>query len=598
MRGLLERKAVRIILILLCVGLLAFGGFWLYLGRTDRQHARFVLAGKGVLEFLGNYSGALKKAHQSGDFSQVMALYDAGYQSPKRGGMVWVDGPTAGGVDVKNLRLSGDRDFDIPAAEQDLKDYLATLAKVDKIGCKIDLIEEVDFGATVTLTVKYFLLGYDHEGNKVEDRIFYRWNLRNLTGSEDLYDFRLVSDSLVQGVRVSGSASTFAELDAAETGIDFVHQRDPRLNKEKYGDKLHFDVIEHSFGGMSAADYDGDGRPDLFFADGVKCRLYRNVTEEVGKPRFEEVSIPEIGNATSGLFFDFDQDGDQDLFISRYMVHNALLVNDGQGGFEDRGAALGLTIEEPILSSAVVDYDRDGYLDLFLGSFGNTFEAFPIIPFFALNGRPNRLYRNLAGKGFEDVTEKAGVGYTGWTLAVTTGDFNNDGWPDLGVANDFGRKELWRNNKDGTFTEIAAAAGVTDFSGGMGILFADLNNDGLTDLYTSNIKSNQRWYGEDLTMIQYFHNLVRTSYFWGDLPDMMEMYSQVGDRWRELGHEFGEGNSLFINNGDETFTELKDVNANQASWGWGIHALDYDNDRDLDLLALNGWISAKPGVDL
>src|SRR5439155_1518803 len=208
------------------------------------------------------------------------------------------------------------------------------------------------------------------------------------------------------------------------------------------------------------------------------------------------------------------------------------------------------------------------------------------------------LFRNVGGKHFVDVTDAAGVGDTGWSVAVAAADFDNDGYPELVVANDFGKKTLYHNNRDGTFTEVTQQAGVLDFSGGMGIAVGDFDDDNLLDLYFSNINSNQRWFGEDMTVKQYIRNVARTHWFLEDFSEYRKLYDLLGADWRQLGKRIGKGNSLFHNNGDGTFRELADSHTSRAGWGWGVAFFDMDNDGDLDIFAANGWISNTSHLDL
>ena len=182
---------------------------------------------------------------------------------------------------------------------------------------------------------------------------------------------------------------------------------------------------------------------------------FRDVTDTAG--------LGGLDQAHCGLFFDFDDDGDRDLVVTRYLVPNKLYCNDGGGRFSDCTEGSGLGLQAPSVSSTVLDFDEDGALDLYVAVNGNALEACPDVPFYATNGQPNRLFRNLGGGRFEDVTESAGVGGSGWSLAVAAGDANQDGRPDLMVANDFGRKTLYINEGGGRFVEVAKEAGVPRF---------------------------------------------------------------------------------------------------------------------------------------
>src|SRR5207248_9405474 len=144
----------------------------------------------------------------------------------------------------------------------------------------------------------------------------------------------------------------------------------------------------------------------------------------------------------------------------------------------------------------------------------------------------------------------------------------------LVVANDFGRKNIYRNNGDGTFTECAKEADTLDFSGGMGIAMGDLDGDGLTDIYTSNIYSNQRWLGEDKALRHYVRNLVRSKWLFRDFGEFLDLYHLTDGNWRLHGKNAGEGNSLFHNNGNGTFSKMRNSGTSRAGWGWGVALFD------------------------
>ncbi|MEQ1825205.1 MAG: VCBS repeat-containing protein, partial [Pirellula sp.] len=482
------------------------------------------------------------------------------------------------------------------------REYISGIKKFDYVKFKINLIEDLVPNKSAILTIKCVVDGQDIEGMLFQDRLFFRWKIEN-RGSLGNDDWQILSDQLVEGVRVAGNGNSFRRVPSKEVGIDYKHARDPKLNKNNPDVHLKFAVIEHAAGGVSAVDIDADGNTDLFFADGIRSRLFRNTTP-AGSSNvvFEDITnesgLDGIDQACSAMFGDFDNDGDKDLFVSRYFAPCKFYRNDGKGIFVDATTQVALDLVAPCVSSCLLDYDGDGFLDVYVGVNGDAFHDAPDIPFYSTNGQPNRLYRNLAGKRFVDVTAESGTGNSGWTLAVTSGDYNHDGRPDLAVANDFGRKVLYQNNGDGTFTDRAKEAGVLDFSGGMGIAFGDLNGDDLPDLMTSNIESGQRYFGEEITLWQFMRNEIRSGWIWHDLPVYRELYGLLGNKWRDLGKQIGEGNSVFCNLGNGKFQEWKNSHTNRAGWAWSVNPFDFDNDGDMDIYVANGWVSGKRKDDL
>ena len=615
-----KRRILRNLVRVLIIGIALVGASialsLFVMARKDKEHERFFNTGKSVNVFLANYKHGLEESFMKKDVTEIMQFYSERYGSPGRGRWIFKPDPGASDVACFVLRADGRKDYAKHDLKDETEDYLNGLTAVDDAKFKIDLIEKIELEQTVQLTVKFILDGKDRQGQIFQDRNFYRWNLVN-EGTSDTYDWKIVKDELVEGVRVGGEGRDFQAFETKEElatiGIDYKHERDPKLNIKEHGAELKFGVIEHGGGGVSVVDFNNDDKPDIFFADGKRSRLYRNDgVDGSGHIHFTDVTresgLEGLDQTAAGIFADVDNDGYQDLFVSRYLAplkfyHNNGSNADGNFTFSDWSERMGFDPNDPkstapAVSACFLDYDRDGYVDLYVGLYGDAFKDVPRLPFYAQNGGANRLYHNDGGKRLTDVTEKSGTGDTGWTLAVAAADYDNDGYPDLADANDFGRKNLYHNNHDGTFTEVAKQAAVLDFSGGMGLAWGDFDDDGQLDLYTSNINSNQRWFGEDMTVTQYARNVIRTKYAITDLSEYYKVYKLLGPRWSELGQMIGEGNRLFHNNGDGTFRQLKQSHTNRAGWSWSVAFFDYDNDSKLDLYAANGWISNAPNTDL
>ncbi len=576
----------------------------------DRQYQSFLNNGVGINGFLKEFGKTVRSSANSNQVEPILNFYAEDFASPDHGDWIF-DAPTeSSGIRYQLLRSAERSGQDGAAAvKQFWTSYVEGVRESTGVVCKINLAEAIQSGKSAVVTVKFILDGSSQSGEIIQDRFFFRWRLRSSGKETDQWEIiaeELLQDPEVENVRVAGNRDGFEAIDLGPTGIDFVHQRDPYLDPDRPGVDLKFAIIQHASGGVSVTDYDNDGWPDIFFADGVRSRLYRNlggVSESAsGSVRFvdqtQAAGLSDIDRAHSSLFVDFDNDGDKDLLVIRYQAPTQLFLNDGQGRFTDRTSDFGLTFSGPGVSATSLDYNLDGFADVYIGVNGNAHESAPRIPFFARNGLKNRLLKNVNGERFEDVTEAAGVGGHGWSLAVCRIDLDQDGWHDIGVANDFGRKSLFRNNGDGTFSEIAKQAGTLDFSGGMGIVSGDLDGDLVPDLYTSNIYSNQRWLGEEKAILFYTRNFIRSKWLFEDLGEFIDLYGLVDGDWRSVGRMAGEGNSLFANNGDGTFTERRDSRTNRAGWGWDVSLFDADNDSDLDIYAANGWITGEEKADL
>ena len=344
------------------------------------------------------------------------------------------------------------------------------------------------------------------------------------------------------------------------------------------------DLYGHS--GLAVGDVDNDGLEDLFVAQaqGLPNRLYRNR----GDGTFDDISqasrIDILERTSMGLFGDIDSDGDQDLLVVIQNWNVVLLLNDGQGRFEPSRASLERRdgVKATLSSASLADYDNDGDLDLYVTCYRyvdapgeDTALALPYPYHDATNGPPNILFRNEGDGTFEDVTTGSGLeaGNDRFSLSSSWGDFDNDGWPDLYVANDFGRNNLYRN-LGGTFIEISREAGVEDIGAGMSVAWTDYDLDGKDDLYVGNMWSSA---GLRLTAQRGYHaGEARASY-----------------------RRHAEGNSLFRNLGGARFEEVgEEAGVEFGRWAWSSDFFDCDNDGNDDLYTVNGYITNASTKDL
>lgn len=357
-------------------------------------------------------------------------------------------------------------------------------------------------------------------------------------------------------------------------------------HKTIYGDEHKNKYLLETTGcGVAWFDYDNDGWLDLYFVNGTRlnlapklfpkgseptAHLYRNNRNGTFTDVTKQAGLARTGWGQSVCIGDYDNDGFEDLFVS-YFGKNALYRNNGNGTFTDVSVKAGVagTKTRWGAGSAFLDYDKDGRLDLFVANYidldlktAPTPETGPCLykgvmvacgpP--GLQGGKNILYHNEGNGVFTDVSVKAGITNTNGTygLGVLTADFDNDGWTDIYVANDSAPAALYHNNGKGFFTDIAAEAGAA-YSGdgkpqaGMGVAAGDYDSDGLLDIFKTN--------------------------FSGDTSTLYRNLSKAG------------GNLTFD---DVTFTSGIGLNTRWLGWGCGF--LDFDNDSWLDILLVNGHV--------
>jgi hypothetical protein len=449
--------------------------------------------------------------------------------------------------------------------------------------------------SNASIVLRFQVYAHDADGHPTEDRGHFNVDLLRRDG-----EWKIAKQTLLDGRRVIGINSKYF-TDVTETlGIDFNTGVNGIFKQRKY----NFAIADRTAGGVAVGDYDNDGHPDIFLAGSEGSKLYRND----GGGHFEDVTVraglssEATKYAQGAVFADYNNDGCLDLYITRTPnVSNKLFKNNCNGTFTDVTKEAGLELATYSTTAAFADVDNDGYLDLYVGVYGPALEQSPEPPFNALNGLSDHLYHNNGNGTFTDITKEAGLTDSGWTLAMTFLDYDNDGNQDIYVANDFGHKVLFRNDGTGHFKDVTKQAGLVDYGFGMSASAGDYDNDGYEDIYTSNIYSGTEWYLQN-TVPQFFWVRLmdpqRTVQTWRAAEEVHHNLGSWSAAWA-VGKKFGEGNALYRNQGDGTFKSVGvEKQVNMGGWAWGSNFFDFDNDGDLDIHSVNGFISQKKGTDL
>ncbi len=343
-------------------------------------------------------------------------------------------------------------------------------------------------------------------------------------------------------------------------------------------------IVEAKGSGLAFFDFDNDGWLDVYLTNGTQLdahwpegkaptsHLYKNNRDGTFTDVTEKSGLTRTGWQTGVCVGDYDNDGWDDLFCC-FWGHNILFHNNGDGTFIDVTKKAGLTREEVHWGAGCtwLDYDRDSHLDLFVCNYiildpstivspeKQVYCQWKGIPVMCgprgLIGDTNVLYHNNGDGTFTDVSEKAGIRKPGprYSITAVSYDFDNDGWPDIYVAVDSEPSILFHNNQDGTFTDIAVAAGCSysengHEQAGMGVGVADYDCDGWFDIFKTN-------FADDTC-------------------------------------------NLYHNNGDGTFTDVtfsSGVGVNNRYVAWGCAFMDYDNDGWADIFQVNGHV--YPEID-
>ncbi len=410
---------------------------------------------------------------------------------------------------------------------------------------------------------------------------------------------------------IKSSAGTASEHKAGEfftditatSGIDSMHRSSDWLNRllRSYletGKDTGTSIIPPAFGGsgVAAGDINNDGLTDVLVLSGLGNRLYLNqgdgtfadMTKTAGLSWTRQAD-KQPGEPRQPLIADLDNDGWQDIVITYVDDSHRVYRNLGGEKFADATELSGLGGRGLVGGPATVfDFDNDGLLDIYITYFGDYIHGvLPTLKRRNNNGLANKLFRNLGGFKFKDVTKGSGLDNTGWGQAVTHTDFDGDGMQDLILGNDFGVNAYFKNLGNGKFDDISATIGTDKPSYTMGIGTADLNGDLLPDIYISNIvtmNKDEKYVLPDATTTMKFN------------PDKLANMRVI------------EANDLFLSNKEFSNKELSNkepANKDKAvvsyqpselvgrgysstGWSWDADFFDFDNDGDDDLYVLNG----------
>ena len=377
---------------------------------------------------------------------------------------------------------------------------------------------------------------------------------------------------------LEGGGTLFVQVSSDYSGVTFANM----IREDLQVNILSFEYL-YNGGGVAVGDVTGDSLPDLFFtATQGANRLYKNL----GDFRFEDIT-EQAGVAgrdrsmtTGATMVDVNGDGLLDIYVCQTGKpewsldrHNLLYLNNGDGTFTENAAAFGIDSESFSNQATFFDYDRDGDLDLYVINHPDDFAEGNVV-----RPEPNapepftsdQLFRNDGGTFF-DVSAASGIQNHAFGLSAAVADYNDDGWLDVYVANDYIQPDfLYINNGNGTFSDRSSEALAHTSHFGMGSDVGDINNDGLQDIVVLDMMA------EDARRQRLLASVMKYDRF----------------QLQKL-HGYGEQimrNTIHLNNGDGTFSEIGQLSGvSTTDWSWGPLLADFDNDGFRHLIVANGY---------
>lgn len=425
-----------------------------------------------------------------------------------------------------------------------------------------------------------FNINYRTNSNIVQKNAVWSINWKGLDEHTKISDITIQSFS--QAIRQK-AFPLFTEITESVIGENSCYTTQLAHGMNHWLTRAPVRAMLNRFGtpGISIGDVNGDGLDDFFLCQepGLPNRLFIQQKDGKALELSKEWGVDWIEDSRSSIIADFDNDGDQDLAVACYgMV--VIANNNNQRGFEPVTV---LRTSWSTSSLAAADYDNDGLIDLYVCAYVNEDNGDSIgtgsnefVYHDAENGAANTLFKNTTkdtgNLSFIDVTEEAGLNINNsrWSFAASWEDYDNDGDQDLYVANDYGRNNLYNNDK-GKFTDLASETNSEDSASGMSVSWADYDRDGNMDLYVSNMFSAA---GNRITNQKQFKNSTQQS---------------VRERFRR----FARGNTLLRNTGQIFQDTSLSAGVNMGRWAWGSNFIDFNSDTFPDLIVANGYLTSK-----
>jgi tetratricopeptide (TPR) repeat protein len=540
-----------------------------------------------ILKVLERWSATLQRSPQ--DVSAIASAFSPGFRgaSPEPSSSRTVRSNSY--LQVQESKFSSAENL---PREAFLRQWQAAIAAFSKIDVAEFQITAIDIPAaeiaanppkSVETRIRYEVVG-SGPGFHREQRV---GNFHMVWLSDRAGEFLLQSWRTLDETRARAAVPVYLDVTAAALGHNSSYSAQLLHGSDYWRTVLDgacgIDIYGHN--GVSIADIDNDGFDDIYICQpaGLPNRLYRNRGDGTFEDITESSGLGILENTACALFADFDNDGRQDVIVVR-TTGPLLFVNQGNGQFRVKPDAF--NFENPpqgtFTGAALADYDRDGWLDAYFCLYayyqGTGQYRYPSPYHDAGNGPPNFLMRNNRDGTFRDVTAASGMSKnnTRYSFCCGWNDYNRDGWPDLYVVNDFGRKNLYRNNGDGTFTDVAPQVRAEDVGAGMSVNWLDYDNDGRDDLYVANM-----WTAAGVRIS------MQPNFKTASSPEIRALYQK-----------HAMGNSLLHNSGEKFEETTSHSDAGIGRWAWSSDAFDFDHDGFPDLYVTNGMVTGHSRSDL